>query len=410
MIPTDYRRIIIKRSAVPGTTPTIPAIEPTTEEEIADLNPTDLLVGEFYANIPDDKLWFRTNTGINEISFGTGGGTTGSLASVLLNGNTTNGNGIVISDNDIISFIDGSNVLHLKVDSLTGNLVEVELPVTSGRLALISDIPAYSTPTLKDILVMPNGNITDGRDVVISESDGITFESLNVKTRLVVDPLASGSNYEVKLPGRAGQIALLDDITGGGGGGINCNDLINCQIITDLINNKENISNKVNDLSTPSTSTYPSTEAVKLAIDAISLTPGPTGANGAPGADGREIELRKTTTHIQWRYIGETWQNLVLLSDLKGDKGEKGDKGDKGDNGTVEPTFYIGVNFIDIEDFIYVTGEDMKINSIDNPSSISYTITVNNSPYTLGSTINMYDTIKVVPTGTGYIKLNAETI
>ena len=44
--------------------------------------------------------------------------------------------------------------------------------------------------------------------------------------------------------------------------------------------------------------------------------------------DGKEIELQKSTTHIQWRYVGDTnWINLVALSDLKGAKGEKGATG-----------------------------------------------------------------------------------
>ena len=65
------------------------------------------------------------------------------------------------------------------------------------------------------------------------------------------------------------------------------------------------------------------------------------------GINGKEIELQKSTTHIQWRYIGDTdWTNLIALSDLKGakgdigekcDKGEQGDKGEKGDTGAQGP-------------------------------------------------------------------------
>ena len=65
------------------------------------------------------------------------------------------------------------------------------------------------------------------------------------------------------------------------------------------------------------------------------------------GADGREIELQKTQTHIQWRYVGtEEWFDLVSLDEisfkhsdftpeqLQALKGVKGDKGDPGTNGT----------------------------------------------------------------------------
>jgi len=36
------------------------------------------------------------------------------------------------------------------------------------------------------------------------------------------------------------------------------------------------------------------------------------------GIDGREVELQKSDTHIQWRYVGgEVWIDLILLSDLQ---------------------------------------------------------------------------------------------
>ena len=43
---------------------------------------------------------------------------------------------------------------------------------------------------------------------------------------------------------------------------------------------------------------------------------------GGSGGTGREIELQKSDTAIQWRYVGdETWTDLVLLEDLKGADG-----------------------------------------------------------------------------------------
>ena len=47
------------------------------------------------------------------------------------------------------------------------------------------------------------------------------------------------------------------------------------------------------------------------------------GLDGTDGTDGREIELQVNATHIQWRYVGdESWQNIILLSELKGEKGD----------------------------------------------------------------------------------------
>lgn len=68
--------------------------------------------------------------------------------------------------------------------------------------------------------------------------------------------------------------------------------------------------------------------------------PGPKGDPGDDGSNGREIQLQKSATHLQWRYVGDAaWSNIVALADItgpKGDTGDKGDKGDKGDSFTVD--------------------------------------------------------------------------
>lgn len=43
------------------------------------------------------------------------------------------------------------------------------------------------------------------------------------------------------------------------------------------------------------------------------------------GKDGREVELRKGTYFIQWRYKGEPrWRNLIAIDELRGEKGKPG--------------------------------------------------------------------------------------
>ena len=55
---------------------------------------------------------------------------------------------------------------------------------------------------------------------------------------------------------------------------------------------------------------------------------------GGGGADAREIELRKSETAIQWRYVGEeTWKDLVLLEEITGKPGKDGTTPHIGDNG-----------------------------------------------------------------------------
>lgn len=66
-------------------------------------------------------------------------------------------------------------------------------------------------------------------------------------------------------------------------------------------------------------------------------------SNLGTGEDGREIELQKGTTHIQWRYSGETdWTDLVALEDITGADGENGTNGVDGDDGSDGKTILSG--------------------------------------------------------------------
>ena len=59
--------------------------------------------------------------------------------------------------------------------------------------------------------------------------------------------------------------------------------------------------------------------------------PGDPGAAGADGSDGREIQLSKSATHVQWRYVGgAAWTDLVALSDITGPQGPAGADGGGG--------------------------------------------------------------------------------
>lgn len=50
------------------------------------------------------------------------------------------------------------------------------------------------------------------------------------------------------------------------------------------------------------------------------------GGGGAPGKDGREIEIQNSGTAIQWRYAGDgSWTDLVQLSEITGSKGDPGE-------------------------------------------------------------------------------------
>ena len=56
--------------------------------------------------------------------------------------------------------------------------------------------------------------------------------------------------------------------------------------------------------------------------------------NVGSGADGREVELQTNSTHIQWRYSGESeWRNLIELKRLEGPSGPTGPRGATGATG-----------------------------------------------------------------------------
>ena len=54
---------------------------------------------------------------------------------------------------------------------------------------------------------------------------------------------------------------------------------------------------------------------------------GINGTDGVNGADGREVEFQTTPTHIQWRYSGGTWGDLIALSSITGASGADGNAG-----------------------------------------------------------------------------------
>ena len=95
---------------------------------------------------------------------------------------------------------------------------------------------------------------------------------------------------------------------------------------------------------------YVTLQKVQELIREVELTPGPAGPQGpqgetgpqgqagANGTDGKQIELNKEETHLQWRYVGELeWRSLVALTDLTGPQGIRGEVGPQGPIGLTGP-------------------------------------------------------------------------
>jgi collagen triple helix repeat protein len=57
---------------------------------------------------------------------------------------------------------------------------------------------------------------------------------------------------------------------------------------------------------------------------------GKDGINGTNGINAKSIEVQRAETHIQWRYEGDEWQDLVAIADITGPTGQKGADGANG--------------------------------------------------------------------------------
>ena len=92
-------------------------------------------------------------------------------------------------------------------------------------------------------------------------------------------------------------------------------------------------------------------------IDGKNGKDGADGTNGKDGINGKNIEVKRTTEYIQWRYEGDEWQNLVSISDITGPTGQKGADGTDGKT----PEFCVSENILQ---WRYV-GDEIWLNLYD---------------------------------------------
>ena len=84
---------------------------------------------------------------------------------------------------------------------------------------------------------------------------------------------------------------------------------------------------------------------------------GKDGADGKDGINAKNIEVQRAETHIQWRYEGDEWQNLVAIADITGPAGQKGADGANGKT----PEFRVNENTLQ---WRYV-GDEIWLNLYD---------------------------------------------
>ena len=91
--------------------------------------------------------------------------------------------------------------------------------------------------------------------------------------------------------------------------------------------------------------------------DGINGVDGKSGINGKDGINAKNIEVQRAETHIQWRYEGDEWQNLVAIADITGPAGQKGADGANGKT----PEFRVNENILQ---WRYV-GDEIWLNLYD---------------------------------------------
>ena len=76
-----------------------------------------------------------------------------------------------------------------------------------------------------------------------------------------------------------------------------------------------------------------------VALTELRGTAGENGADGKNGKDGsdginaKSIEVQRAETHIQWRYEGDEWQDLVAIADITGPTGQRCRRSKRKDTG-----------------------------------------------------------------------------
>ena len=95
-------------------------------------------------------------------------------------------------------------------------------------------------------------------------------------------------------------------------------------------------------------------------VDGKDGADGKGGINGKDGINAKNIEVKRTTEYIQWRYEGGEWQNLVAIADITGPAGQNGTDGANGKT----PEFRVSENILQwryVDDEIWLNLYDLSV-------------------------------------------------
>jgi hypothetical protein len=128
---TEYSRLRLKRSTITGVEPTIPTGTTIDNTWL----PTDLLIGEGFINVIDDRLWYRTANGLIEVPLSGFSSSNYYTDSAFLSGSTVFFNR---TDTPLAYSVDLSSLISGSDNYVTGgtyNSITEELEFTGTNLA-----------------------------------------------------------------------------------------------------------------------------------------------------------------------------------------------------------------------------------------------------------------------------------
>lgn len=160
-------------------------------------------VVRLFRNSVDDKYYVKKSDGTIEL-FSAGAPEIQDLNDVLVIGNTTGGEDIIISVGDSLLFASGAFTSTVDVAVLTGDQ-NIVLPDASGTIALTSDIV---TEDLQATLAA--GNTTGGSDIIISAGDSLVFA--NGAFTSTIDTAVLTADRNIVFQDRSGVIADDTDL------------------------------------------------------------------------------------------------------------------------------------------------------------------------------------------------------
>lgn len=216
----------IKRSTLTGVVPTVPVSSDFTDGTW--LN-TDIRAGEFFYNIPDEKLWIGTNTVPLELTSSIGN----TLADVLANGNATGANDIIVDSGQVIKSSNGGAAISLDMSGLAKNIfistdgigMEASIEMTPSTFSINNSTGGISLASTYGIGMLSDVKMTSGKSIKSLNGGGqidLDYFSSSGEVSITTDGGAQSESYLYLTP-TTSYLVAGDGGSVGVGAGVNLN-------------------------------------------------------------------------------------------------------------------------------------------------------------------------------------------